>query len=513
MERLDADATAGLALVVGLLRSLNEEGISYCHWKSNEHLRESLCGLTDLDVLVDRRSYRELYEVLNRLGFKRFESIPGKAYPGIEDFLASDPETGRLIHLHLHYRLTLGEKHLKGYRLPWESLILSTRRLDEESGAFVADPNVEILLLLVRCALKLRFRDRIRGIAGMQAVDADTSREYRWLRQRVDVDEVIALARRLLGEAASVVVNDLLASEPTLGKFTTLRRRAGPVLGLARTYGPVVATWRRWTREVHWAWSLVGKRLLRRTTPTTRTDPRGGVLIVMLGCDGSGKTTMLREVAAWLSKKIDVAPIYFGSGDGPSSLLRWPFKLAVQFASKTAFYGNYRRRRVSADRAPGSSAEPRRAPWFEAVPRVLYALVLSREKRGRLRKAARARNLGMVVVCDRYPQNQVMGFNDGPLLSHLLAHRFAIVRSLARWESRPYGAAETSPPDLVIKLHVTPETALRRKPDMDEAEVLRRVQAVRMLQYSPSAHTVDIDADQPLEVVLSQVKRSIWQEL
>jgi len=462
---------------------------------------------------VDRRSNRELASVLYRLGFKRFESIPEKAYPGIEDFLASDPETGRLIHLHLHHRLTLGEKHLKGYRLPWEGLVLSTRRWDEGSGAFIADPNIELLLLLVRSALKVRVRDRIRGFVGMRIVDADTSREYRWLKQRVDADEVIALARRLLGDAATGAVNDLLASEPTLSKLATLRRCAGPMLGLARSYGPVVATLRRWIREAYWASTEVGQRLLRRMTPTTRTNPRGGVLIVMLGCDGSGKSTMLREVVLWLSKKIDVAPIYFGSGDGPSSLPRWPFKLAVQLASKTTLYRSYRRGRASAVGAPESRTEPRRAPWFEAAFRVLYALVLSREKRGRLRQAARARNLGMVVVCDRYPQNQIMGFNDGPLLSHLRLHRFAIVRSLARWESFPYGASETTPPDLVIKLHVTQETALRRKPDMEPAEVARRIQAVRVLHFAPSAQVADIDADQPRDVVLNRVKQSIWQEL
>lgn len=512
MERLDAAGTKGLAVVAGLLRTLNEDGIPYCHWKSNEHLRESLLGLTDLDVLVDRRSYRELSSVLDRLGFKRFDSIPGKAYPGVEDFLASDPGTGRLIHLHLHNRLTMGEKHLKGYRLPWESEILSTRKWDEESGAFIADPHIEILLLLVRSALKLRFRDRLFALGGRRIVDEDTSREFRWLTQRVDAAEVVALAQRLLGEASTGVVDDLLSTGPSFAKLLTLRRRARSMLGLARTYRPVMANCQRWAREVLWAWGVAGQLLFRRTNPIRRTNPRGGILIVILGCDGSGKSTMLREVVAWLSKKIDVAPIYFGSGDGPSSLLRWPFKLAVSFVSQTSLYRSYRQRRASA-RAPGPRTQPHQAPWFEEAFRVVYALVLSREKRARLQTASRARNLGMVVVCDRYPQNQVMGFNDGPLLSHLLAHRFALVRALARWESLPYGMSEASPPDLVVKLHVTPAMALRRKSDMDMAEVLRRVQAVKELSYAPSAHVADIDADQPLDVVLNQVKRAIWQEL
>ena len=299
MERLDAAGTKGLAVVAGLLRTLNEDGIPYCHWKSNEHLRESLLGLTDLDVLVDRRSYRELSSVLDRLGFKRFDSIPGKAYPGVEDFLASDPGTGRLIHLHLHNRLTMGEKHLKGYRLPWESEILSTRKWDEESGAFIADPHIEILLLLVRSALKLRFRDRLFALGGRRMVDEDTSREFRWLTQRVDAAEVVALAQRLLGEASTGVVDDLLSTGPSFAKLLTLRRRARPMLGLARTYRPVMANCQRWAREVLWAWGVAGQLLFRRTNPIRRTNPRGGILIVILGCDGSGKSTMLREVVAW----------------------------------------------------------------------------------------------------------------------------------------------------------------------------------------------------------------------
>jgi hypothetical protein len=513
MERPYADGTRTLSLVVDLLHGLHAAGVPYCHWKSNEHLRESLLGFTDLDVLVDRRSYAELCTVLDPLGFKRFDSVPGKGYPGVEDFLAPDPETGRLVHLHLHNRLTLGEKHLKGYRLPWEHELLSTRRWDAEGGAFVADPHLEFLLLLVRSSLKLRFRDRILGLTGKPVMDADTLREYRWLLGRIDEATVLALSERLLGEATAGPLAALLAAEPTFARLKAFDRHARPMLGWARSYGPVGARVRRWLREAYWAATGAAKLLVRRTTPTTRTDPRGGVLIVMMGCDGSGKSTMLREVQGWLTKKLDVATIYFGSGDGPSTLLRWPFKIAVGLATKTAFYRNYRERKASSAQARGSRPQAPEAPWYEEAFRVAYALVLSREKRVRLRRAARARNLGMIVVCDRYPQNQVMGFNDGPLLSHLLDHRSALLRALARWEAVPYRAAEASPPDLVIKLHVTPEIALKRKPDMDLPEVLRRIEAVKALIYAPSCHVADIDADAPLGAVLSRVKQSVWQEL
>ena len=41
----------------------NDQGIRYCHWKSNEHLLEGLNGETDLDVYVCPQD-KELAETL-----------------------------------------------------------------------------------------------------------------------------------------------------------------------------------------------------------------------------------------------------------------------------------------------------------------------------------------------------------------------------------------------------------------------------------------------------------------
>src|SRR5688572_32557978 len=63
-----------------------------------------------------------------------FRSLPHRGYPGVESFVGMDYDTGVLLHFHLHYQLTVGERHLKSYHLPWEDLVLSTRVLDEASG-------------------------------------------------------------------------------------------------------------------------------------------------------------------------------------------------------------------------------------------------------------------------------------------------------------------------------------------------------------------------------------------
>ena len=56
-----------------IIRELNYQGISYCHWKSNSHLKASFEGLTDFDILIARKDRQKFIKILNSFGFKRFE--------------------------------------------------------------------------------------------------------------------------------------------------------------------------------------------------------------------------------------------------------------------------------------------------------------------------------------------------------------------------------------------------------------------------------------------------------
>ena len=149
---------------------------------------------------------------------------------------------------------------------------------------------------------------------------------------------------------------------------------------------------------------------------------------------------------------------------------------------------------------------------FKGALRALWALVLAFEKRRTLRRAWSGRNRGMVMICDRYPQNQIMGFNDGPLLNGWRHAGRRMRRAAGRWEAVPYQRAEAHPPDLVIKLHVSPDIARARKPEMQLDEIRRRERAVTSLRF-PASTVVDIDADRPWDEVLLEIKRRVWENL
>ncbi|HXE58330.1 MAG TPA: hypothetical protein VNK43_10040, partial [Gemmatimonadales bacterium] len=316
----DAPTTPAQALGVAtaLFERLHADGIAYCLWKSNEHLSAAMTGATDLDVLVDRDAALRMGGLLSELGYKRVTATPRHAYAGIEDYLALDRPTGRLAHLHLHYQLTLGEKNVKGYRLPWEDLVLDSRVLNREYGVFTTEPTLELVLLVVRSALRLRTRDMVSGNREAPAFRDAGRREFEWLVAQTDQARVRELTERLLGPAAAAALAAMLHRPPTIGSLYAFRRLILPAFADFRIYGRLRALRYRWSRELALRWEKARRRLLGFPRPYKHTLPRGGLIVVFVGCDGSGKSTVTREITRWLSWKLDVAQLYFGSGNGPA---------------------------------------------------------------------------------------------------------------------------------------------------------------------------------------------------
>src|SRR5438270_13381260 len=80
--------TPPLLVADQLLDAMQDAGVTYCHWKSNEHVAAGLRGLTDLDLLVDRRQAMQVQAILTRTGFNRLTPAAGMGYPAIEDAIA-----------------------------------------------------------------------------------------------------------------------------------------------------------------------------------------------------------------------------------------------------------------------------------------------------------------------------------------------------------------------------------------------------------------------------------------
>jgi hypothetical protein len=508
-SRETSAAAPVLRAVTDLLDRLHGADIRYCHWKSNEHLRATMTGITDIDILVDRSASQDLARVLADTTFKQFDGIPRRSYPAIESYLGLDAESGRLLHLHVHYRLTLGERYLKGYRLPWEDLLLTTRIWDDVNRIYVAEPHLELTLLAIRAALKLRLRDALLAALGRADVGRGVLREFRWLAERTGRrgDELRAIAGPLLGARAAELLAAMVADpQPTVRQLLAFRRAVTPPLATYRTYGALSAWRRRWARQWGGQLAKLGRRL-GLLVPTRRLVRRGGVLVAFVGPDGSGKSTVTTEITRWLSTEVDAIRVYFGNGKGSISVWRRLLELVAALARRAESNGGVPEAEPAA-RNPfrRGAGRSRLRDWGD----LLWILALTRERRLRFRRATQARNLGMVVICDRFPQAQFPGLNDGPWLGHWLQHPSRVRRAVARRELAAVRLGEHQAPDLVLKLIVPLPKARERRPNIALEQLARKAQEVETLNYPGAGRTVEIDASQPLERVLLDVKRAVW---
>lgn len=209
-----------------------------------------------------------------------------------------------------------------------------------------------------------------------------------------------------------------------------------------------------------------------------RDDGTMAPLIAIVGCDGSGKTTL----ASWISSTLPVTYCYLGLGTGniAEKLSNWPLigKLLVRRMSAKA-----RQARTKGERIPGA-----------LTALVIYGFTLLRLHR--FKRMLSLRKAGQVVVCDRYPQVEVPGFNDGPGLS-AARPKGPFTAWLARSEHRLFKRMAAYHPTLVIRLHIDADTAHARKPDHDLSLLRAKAAVIPKLDFN-GARIVDLDASQPL---------------
>lgn len=482
-----------------LLASFHQRHIAYCYWRSSRRVEAAFAGDSDLDLLVAKQDQYRAQESLLQCGFKCFPAVAHRDHPAISSFLGHDEASGRIVHVHLHVRLVIGGALLKTHRVQWEEMVLARAALHPELPIRVLDPSDEALLMVVRACLELRRTDPV-ALRGWAALTRKFAIDRATLAAQLDRATLLDRAREVFSDDLAGLVAEAVFGAPTRASRRRLRRRIRRELAPWRACSPIEEHLRSGVRTALWAAGRLNARWFHLARPWRRQAPGGGCVAAIVGVDGSGKTTAMTAIRAWLDPEVDVVPIYFGTGGGRPSLLLLPLKLVLPLIMRFV-------RTKPKGSSHGQVSERLPGPMY-SVLMMAWAGILSVEKRIKLLAARRGAERGVVVIADRYPQDEELGYNDGPLLPRL---RWA-PRWLLRFEARAYALTRRLPPDLVIRLDVSAETAARREPSMDPAVIRERIAALRRLKF-PGARLVRIDAEQPLPEVLRAVKREIWQLL
>lgn len=464
---------------------LNKQEITYCHWKSNSHLDKALSGKTDLDLLVERDHDPEFKEILREFDFKEILSPVDKRFPGLHDYLGFDRETGRLVHLHVHYNLVLGQKYIKNHHLPIEKYFLANTRL--RHGVYIPNAELELAFLVIRAHMKVDLlsliKHFIRNLQGKAYTPfpADIENEFSELIEESDpaiLDEVI--------EDMGVPIDPGMFND-FINKFTENRLSVFAVINYRNAIISALTGYRRETglKPVikYYKHAFMEIRFLRYILPAKRkTMPEVGISISLVGADGSGKSSHVKDLTKWLSWKLSVKKYYYGI---PKSNLLAAYSYLIRLVRKL---------RLDA-----------LAVYFQNM--LWLYLSWSRYKLSRTIHNEKAR--GNVVISDRFPLESFYSMSepmDGPRIKH---EDVGINKYMADLEKKNYN--RIIKPDLIFVLKVTLDELRKRKKDLDYETHKKKAEAVNSIVETDKMEI--IDANLPYDEIQLILKSKIWASL
>jgi thymidylate kinase len=495
------------SLVDCLIEILNTEGINYCHWKSNIDLDQAISGDMDLDFLVARESYLQMISILSRLGFKSATARWGENTPGIAHYYGYDLDSDRFAHIHLFSRVLTGESSIKSHLLPFHKMLLGDTRF--EDNVRVPSKAAELVIFTIRTYVKY---GSMLDLLYLVKKNEKVKSELAWLKDGGDLEKSIGLLKEFSPSIDEKLFVDCITTLETDG---SLVRR----IGLARKLRGQIRHFSKQTsfEKLLSFFRLIGTQLQRRIGSGSKNKimQAGGSVIAIVGADASGKSTIVSETGGWLSKSLLVRIIH--AGKPSTSLATAPINILLHLSRS---FWPKRQQMVKANLS--SSDHENSSTSTRGTASLLYAfraVALAWDRKNLLLKSWRAAAKGEIIICDRYPSNN-LGAMDSPRLKENLLDvgwQSPIINLTARLEQRIY--RQIPPPDLVIRLQVSVETAkernrLRIKPrgETDDYIEFRHKNAAEW-NRSDAARVFDIDTGQPLSRTMQEIKTLIWRSL
>jgi thymidylate kinase len=479
-----------LDLIRSLIDALNQRNVSYVHWKSNIRLDRALAGEDDLDLLVDGRHACPALEALHQLRLREAASPLSKQTPGIRHFFGLDRQSGKVVHVHLHFRLVLGHDATKNYHLPLERAMLDSAVRDALLPVPAAE--FEFILYTIRSVLKHTFLPMPKS----RHARSRAREELDYLESRAQRDEV----DRILDQHLPCV--DIQLFDTCLNSIRAHASVARRIRTRTKLHVALAAYARRPWYVDHW---LKFTRLATACLRRARLVPAekkwlvdGGAIVAVVGGDGAGKSTVIRHLENHFGKIVATNRVHLGK----------PTPGWTTWAVRILLAGDrYVQRVFSRQGACPTSAPRGRTSFLLALRHVCQA-------RDRYRAYARVRrraSRGALVICDRWP---VRGFQrmEAPQLADPVwdRHDGLLLRTFRRAEAHIYRRIPL--PDKLIVLRVDPDVSAARKPH-EPADWLRaRCREVWDFDWDHTdAHV--IDAGRPLPDVVLEAISASWTVL
>lgn len=471
--------------IENLLGILEKNEIAYVHWKSNTNIEKALSGEDDLDLLVDPKKKRELYELFEQQGIIRGYSSKDAWQNEIFHYFGMDMHKKELVHIHLHFLLEVGYDFDKSVNLP----VVQNYLQERYKYRYVYLPIVEheYIVLLLRLLLKHAFlpfalmlppaqwalyKNQKKGVVNGSAYAEFKDLNYRADREKLD---------RALSQSFPFIDKALFyRCEEVLSENTVLKRYFSCAKALKKALLPYTAhsEWKSFLLSFYRINQGRLNKLLRNKAGSKKIPENGGRIFAFVGGDGAGKSTNIEKLSAILKKHFYTKTLHIGR---PRLHLVGTMLL---IASKLC--------KILGDK------DLRQA--------LVYLAIAYGRSRG-LKEALKIRAQGGIVILDRMPLEGISSM-DCPRIHTISDDRF---KRLSAIEKKMHTMTEEV--DALIVLKLDPMIALQRRSEDDPAELLIRSGQIWDKDFSqtPNAHV--INTENSFAYVEERILKTVWASL
>lgn len=480
-----------MSQIEDFLKKLNSCNINYVHWKSNTNIKLALTGVDDLDILVDPKDQFNLEEIFKELNFIRAYSEKDKWQDGITHFIGLDSGSNKLVHVHLHYKLSLGYDYDKGFKLPIVEKYLVGKTLYNNT-VFLPTYENEYCVLVIRLILKnaltpfllmlpnkqLRF---LKDAKKKGVVKDGGYREFIDLKSKINSKKLETCLENnfsFISRETFKYLEDVLDANLSVIDFFKAGKKLKNEIKGFRNYGELTSIRKAFFRLYFNRFYSLLRKFKLYDKILGKKPQYGGRIVAFIGGDGAGKSTTIGNINKLLKSQLSTKVIHLGRP--PTGFKGYVFKILGKIVGILG---------------------------FKDLALAFNYLRVAVGRKSVFLKACKLRDKGVVVLQDRMPIKGITAM-DCPRIKSIKNGKY---KRFMKFEEKCYSFINCVDQIFVLKLN--PQIAIKRRPEDDKEELLIRSGQVWKKNWSNS-YTKEIDTEKNnVSEVLKIASETLWDNL
>ncbi len=460
-----------------LLSELDNSKIPYVSWKNNHQLHSVFLGRGDLDIFVPPEERSRFVSLCRSHDWIEMVN-PVAKNPWIAHFYRLG-ENCEIFHMHVYFKVVTGETWIKEYCIPIDNWLIENRIWNQDYGLWVMGNSSQAYLFLMRHLLKcgsissrLLYRRELCSYQEEWTVCSTGIKPH-------DIKGPIDLTKYIDG--AGVLGKNLKL--PKIWTAFLFRVSFFPYL-----------RYKFFLLSFYRIYSFVLRFLNKIYFKQNKLFPQIGLTIAISGVDGSGKTTMLKEVENIFGQFLTIERFHLGRPQG---------KL-IEFIWRA--FGN----RSENSKMSGTLEVTTPTGKGRAINGAILSLLRLSKARSIVNKA---HNGGLMLV-DRWPTDEV-GKMDGPRI--IIGESSGLIERLSK-KIEFWSYSQMPKADICYFFTVSLEEATERNrsriKENKETDMMISARFKSNLNYKPLARKViRFNNSGDFKKKRKELFNSVWQEI